>query len=348
MKLYLDTCAVDNLVENKSGLNERFVADLKTSEIIISVYTIYEIVNQKGMSGYAETLSYLSKNYGGFKIDLNEHFPISSNDFLGKGCSKKDFMEKLYRPVIAELTCRVVNRLFLVWHYLHYIQSILNRFCWEEAEFASASKKVREKIQIKVESELTALYHKGQLTEKAMKVLYEKLRSSIHFNIYAHYISAEHPEFFGQSIDFLSIDFSLPYASGCKNPLKIPDRKSIQEMPEYRQTSYQKLEEIVVSSVMQKINLSDIAELEKKSIETDIRDIFVNNDIFKSNNYIDLFILQMYWNRLKDQALSVDNDPCYLITADGDFLKKMEKWGKELSIQGFEDSVRQSNLYFPK
>ena len=348
MKLYLDTCAVDNLVENKSGLNERFVADIKTSEIIISVYTIYEIVNQKGMSGYAETLSYLSKYYGGFKIDLNEHFSISSDDFRGKECNKKDFLEKLYRPVIAELTCRMVNLLFLVWHYLHYIQSILSCFCWKEAEFASVSKKAREKIQAKVESELTALYHEGQLTEKSMKALYEKIRSLIHLNIYAHYICADHSEYFSQPIDFLSIDFSLPYALGCKNPLKIPDGKSIQEMPQYRQVTHQQLEEMVVSSVMQRINLSDIDELEKKSIETDIRDIFVNNDIFKSNNYIDLFILQMYWNRLKNLALSVDNDPCYLITADGDFLKKMGKWGKELSIQAFEDSVRQSNLYFPK
>ena len=342
--MFLDTCVLNYIVENNSILNSKITTGLRNCEIIFSVYSVYEIINQKGENGYTDTFNFLIQNFNGFKIQTNDLFKLSDNDFMGHGLNYEDFFKELCKPIIVELKRNIVNRLLVIWFYMQHVYSIIKGFHYDDITLKNLLTTVREKISTSLDNELSKLSISQGLKEKNIKKVCQYLRDNIRYNVWLSY-SCSNPD---EALSILfNIDFSLPCpVEAQENLLKLRVSDMKQYVPELNSLTDKQIQDRTIEIVRQKLYFENTDMIEEKILEFDLRDIFINDDVFKSNNYMDLFIMRMYLDYVKKYIKATGKDDCYLITADKDFLKRLDFLGNELSIQALCDSVVKSRSYF--
>ena len=344
MLLYLDTCIINYIVEKNPILNRAFQTDLKTSKIIFSAYSVFDIINQKGLDGYKDTVKYLKKNFDGFKIHISDSFKLSDKDFTGYNLSFNDFFEELSKPIIAELKRNIVNRLMVIWYYLQHIYSRLKAFQFDDITLRELISIVRSRLSVTIENELFKLKNSNSLQEKNIKKTYKNIRDIIRYNVWLSYINLDSKD----SLFILSnIDFNLSCPTNIEeNLLKLRISEMKKQIPALSNLSDEQIQNSAINVIKKNLDLGNIDKFEEKIIEFELRDIFINDDVFLANNYIDLFIMRMYLDYIKNHVSSTKRDSCYLITSDKDFLKRMKILYKEFNIQVLKDSINQSLLYF--
>lgn len=343
MELFLDTCIIDYMVEKKHILNKAFALDSKNANIIFSVYSVYEVVNQKGLMGYKHTLQYLKNNFSNFKIQTNDLFHLSDNDFIGGGVSFNEFYKELSRPIIVELKRNINNRLLVIWFFLHHIYSILKGSTQDDTIIKILLHMVQSKLQTELDNNFNDLVLDNRFTESNIKKVYTKLRDAIRYNIMLSYI-CENPNDELSSLTKIDFSLSCPAHIG-ENLLKLRIKDMKQQVPALSSMTDEQIQNDAIRIIKHYINFGQIDSLEEKIIEFDLRDIFLNDDVFKANNYVDLYIMRMYLDYFAKYKTRTGKSDCYLITADKDFLKRMSFLSDKLSIQTLGNSVSKSRSY---
>lgn len=333
MELFLDTCIIDYMVEKKHILNKAFALDSKSANIIFSVYSIYEVVNQKGLMGYKHTLQYLKNNFSNFKIQTNDLFHLSDKDFIGDGVSFNEFYEELSRPIIVELKRNINNRLLVIWFFSHHIYSILKGSAQDDTIIKKLLHIVQSKLQTELDNTFNDLITDNRFTESNIKKVYTKLRDAIRYNIMLSYI-CEDPNDELSSLTKIDFSLSCPAHIG-DNLLKLRIKDMKQQVPALSSMTDEQIQNDAIRIIKHYINFGQF----------DLRDIFLNDDVFKTNNYVDLYIMRMYLDYFAKYKTRTSKSDCYLITADKDFLKRMSFLSDKLSIQTLGNSVSKSQSY---
>ena len=343
MELFLDTCIIDYMIEKKHMLNKAFELDSKRANIIFSVYSVYEIVNQKGLVAYKRTLQYLKSNFPSFKIQTNDLFNLSDKDFIGSGVSFNEFFKELSKPIIIELKRNISNRLLVIWFFLYHIYSILKRRVQDDSIIKKLLYIVRSKLQIEIDNSFNNLITASRFTESNIKKVYKKLRDAIRYNLMLSYICVDLND---ELSTLANIDFSVvcPAQKG-ENLLKLRIKDMKQQVPALSTITDEQIQNDAINVIKRYIDFGQIDALEEKIIEFDLRDIFLNDDVFKANNYVDLYIMRMYLDYFKKYTNMTGETNCYLITADKDFIKRMSFLFNELSIHALDNSVLKSRSY---
>lgn len=334
------------MVEENEVLNKTFLEDAKKGEIAFSVYSIFELVNQKGLEKYRDIICFLRGNFNGFKIETNESFVLTDSNIIGDNISFEKLLDLLTVPIVTELKRNIVNRLLLVWFYVNHFQSIIRGEFIPDVILKRLIQTVRDRLSDAIISELSLLGKCHCLKEKEVKKVYKKISDIIKYNIILSYCSAKLNDIIS-NLEKINFSVCCPIVT-IGNWLKLTITDMRRNNQALRNMSNSELESNIINVIRQRIELNHNDELENAIIEFDLRDIFINDDVFKANNYIDLFIMRMYIYFADKYYKKTNKKDCFLITTDQDFLKKMAFLYQRLSNEFLGESIKKSELYIGK
>ena len=341
MKLFLDTNAIIYTV-NKKTVNASFISDIRNTPLTISIYSIYEIINQLGVDGYLEHIRKFTAIVGGFQVATNSLFKISDKEIIDAFSQpNNDFKTKLYEPIVAELKRNITNRLNLAWFIFLTTRAPLCGYRPTKDELLYLLNDYRNKITTYVDKELHNLERSNNLNEKYIKILYKKIKDAIFIYILQSFVFYEN-DFFN-ALKNLNIE-NCSFIALDDNYLKLNlNTVKSYNLDLFDKLSLEQVADILVENTFKRFVEIDtqLSPLEETIMKQDIRDIIINQDVFVANNYIDIDIMRLYLEDFTKYNVATSRTDYFLITFDDKFRKRLSKF----NISTFNASVTKSKTY---
>ena len=344
MRFFLDTNAIVYLLDKKNNIvNNKFYDDCKKNTVEISIYSIFELLNQLPNNEFILFIQNLKSKIPNLIISTNSIFDNYITDYeiynLDLLNNYDGLFNRLAVPIISEYKRNIINRIVIS------LTVYINCFLTAKEPNAKNTKwtelilRIKQNIDTHIYLKLLNLRDQHLLVEREIKSLYRDTISIIFYEMVRSFNLRDDEKIINT---LLNINLNQSISWDYSNYLKIDSEVIKIFNSKLSFLNQSEINKFIVDYLFKYFKTNNkFDNFDKIIIKIELKNIFLNNNVLTANNYIDYSILKFYLHLFNEYQVNSKKNDYFFITFDEKLKKRFELFNQKC----LKDSLKKCNEY---